>query len=67
MIEDEVYSVFISLVLKPALFCCLHIDIIQQIQQTVDKHWAKATEKPAYPPGLKPQRLAAGSSMSRSP
>ncbi len=25
---------------------------------------AKACEKPAYPPGLKPQRLAAGSFMS---
>ena len=35
MIDDEVYSVLISLVFKLALFCRFHREIIQQIQEVV--------------------------------
>jgi hypothetical protein len=63
MVHNEVDSVLISLVLKLALVCCFHANNIQHFRQSVKFNGllAKAREKPAYPPGLKSQRLAAGS------
>jgi hypothetical protein len=63
MIDNEVYSVLIPLVLKLTLVCRFHIYNIQYFRQLVKPNGllAKAREKSAYPPGLKSQRLAAGS------
>jgi len=63
MIDNEVYSVLIPLVLKLPLVCRSHIYNIQYFRQIIKPNGllAKAREKPAYPPGLKSQRLAAGS------
>jgi hypothetical protein len=60
MIDNEVYSVLIPLVLKLTLVCRFHIYNIQYFQQLVKPNGllAKAREKSAYPPGLKSQRLA---------
>jgi len=55
MIDNEMDSMFISLVLKFALFCRFHIDNIQHF-----RHMSRANATDASPPGLKPQRLAAG-------
>src|ERR1700730_3741970 len=61
MIDNEMDSVFIPLIFKLALVCRFQIDNIQKNRQTVNRLLAKATEKPAYPRGMKPLRLAAGS------
>jgi hypothetical protein len=63
MIDNEVYAVLIPLVLKFTLVCRFHIYNIQYFRQLVKPNGllAKAREKSAYPPGLKSQRLAAGS------
>src|SRR5712692_4035647 len=65
MIDNEMDSVFIPLIFKLALVCRFHIDYIQQNRQAVNRLLAKATEKPAYPRGMNPPRLAAGSFVSR--
>ena len=64
MIDNEMDSMLISLVFKPALFCRFHRGNIQHFRQSVKRPLAKATDKPAYPPGLKSQRLAVGSLVS---
>ena len=64
MIDNEMDSVFIPLLFKLALACRFHLDNIQQNRQTVNRLLAKATDKPAYPRGINPQRLAAGSFVS---
>lgn len=63
MIDNQMDTMLIPLVGKLAFVCRFHIDNIQYIRQSVKLNGplAKATDKPAYPPGLKSQRLAAGS------
>ncbi len=64
---DEMDSVFIS----SGMQVCPFLPFLQQKLyskfnscQVHEEARAKANEKPAYPPGLKPQRLAAGSFLS---
>src|SRR5260370_13277286 len=66
MAHNEVDTVFISLVFKFGWLCCFHSCFYTAYSTNVQQVRAKAWEKPAYPPGMNPQRLAAGASLSQT-
>ncbi len=68
MIDDQMDAMFISLGLKLARLCRFHPFKIQHVHQAVkpQRLLAQVREKPASPPGFKPQRLAAGSLSVKS-